>query len=482
MDLLEQCRETIRRYQMLQPQDRVIVAVSGGPDSVVLLHVLLRFRSEYGLTLHVAHLHHCLRPEATEEMEYVRSLAGEWGLPFHYRIVDVARLARENRESVEEAGRRARYTLFRELTEELQAQRVALGHHADDQAETVLINLLRGTGPLGLAGIPPVRGPYIRPLLHCSREEILAYAREHKLTYYEDVTNRQPIYLRNRIRQELLPLLETYNPRIRGTLAQLASITYCEGQVMESLAAKYYRKLKMSSSGGGPKEVSLFVQELLALPLALQRRLVRQAYGEVTGHLRGLTFDHVEQLLQSLGEKLCLDWPQGCRVISDGSLLTLREQTTESVPSALAVFPLPCPGECHLPMGLYLSAKIVDQGPTTFDRGSAGFAPLVTYLQTGQGSVDFVEYIDLARCKGPLYVRGRRAGDRVRLLGSPGTRKLKDIFIDAKIPNEVRDLFPLVCDGEGILWVPGFTIADRVKITRNTAQVLQLRLKDQVYG
>ncbi|MCX5906677.1 MAG: tRNA lysidine(34) synthetase TilS, partial [Deltaproteobacteria bacterium] len=227
--LIRNIRKTIQRFDMLQPGDRVVIGVSGGADSMTLLHILWELRSEYHLSLVVAHLDHGLRPEAAEDRSFVKKAASGLGVPFFSRKVDVGARCKEEHLNLQEAAREARYQFLAEIARDQKASRIALGHTADDQAESIIMRFLRGSGSRGLSGIPPVReGVIIRPLIETWRSEIESFLRERKFSYRIDASNQSTHFLRNRVRHELLPVLQEYNPRVRQTLVQMAEIFRAE--------------------------------------------------------------------------------------------------------------------------------------------------------------------------------------------------------------------------------------------------------------
>jgi len=294
-------RENLRRYAMVAPGDGVVAGVSGGPDSVALLDLLFRLREEFNLRLTVAHLNHMLRGrEAEEDAAFVAGLAARYGLPFTGERVDVRAYRAVHGGSLEEAAREVRYAFFARVAGETGAARVALGHNADDQAGTVLFHFLRGTGPAGLKGIPPVRGLFIRPLLTVRRAAIEAYLAERGLTARLDRSNVRPVYTRNKIRLLLLPLLEKeYNPRIVDALGRLAEVCREEDAYLEALAERALRDALLAHEEG---LLRLKAAQVTALPLALRRRVIRLAWQRVTGSEYPLDFGDVERVDRLLAD------------------------------------------------------------------------------------------------------------------------------------------------------------------------------------
>lgn len=291
--LLEKVRQTINAFKMLKRGDRVLVAVSGGPDSSTLLHLLNQLKDEFQLTLWALTVDHQIRAGSQMDVETVKSLAGGLGVPLTVERVDVPAFARSARLGLEEAGREKRYQIFSRRAAELGANRVALGHTADDRVETLLINLLRGAGSRGLGGIPPVRDQYVRPLIELWREEIESHVLENKLEVVIDETNFSAEYLRNRVRGMLIPELLKYNPRVKEALYQAARLLTDEHAYLKEAACRY---VKIALSG----EVFFRAPKVIALPPALQREIIRQAYGKARGGLTALGYDHVEAVREQL--------------------------------------------------------------------------------------------------------------------------------------------------------------------------------------
>lgn len=440
--MLDKVLATIRRYDMFWPGNLVIVAVSGGPDSTALLHALASLRGDLDIDLHVFHLNHLLRPgQAEEDAEYVKELAERLGLPATARSVDVRGLARDEGISLQEAGRRARYHALEELRTELRADRVATGQNLEDQAETVLMRLLRGAGARGLSGIPPVRdGLYVRPLIEISRREIEEYCREQGLKPRRDPSNEKPVYLRNRIRLQLLPLLQKeYNPRVVETLAGTAEVLRAEDCLLTDLTLKAFERLARDNGD----RVSLDRRGLLSEPEAIARRLVRVAAGKFLPAWRTPTHRQVDEVLA-----LAQRGSGAAQVQLAGTVRAWLEYDSVAFAPAFEPYeglpgevPLMVPGITRIEeLGIELEAT---PGP---GRDAAAPGPDVAVL-------------DPERLEGPLTVRTRRPGDRFTPLGLSAPTKLKSFLIHAKIPRRRRDRIPLVCSGGRIVWVVGLRVS-----------------------
>jgi len=309
--------DTVQAHGMLLPGDGVLAGVSGGPDSVALLGILKELSHPLSLKIGVAHLNHCLRGKESDRDEaFVRDLVAVHGFPLYIQRTDVATEARENKKSIEEAAREARYAFYRKIASQHGYKRVALGHNSDDNAEQVLMNLLRGSGPRGLMGIPPMRENWIiRPLIQVSRQEILAYLDHHHQPFVLDSSNADTRFLRNRVRHDLLPCLaKDYNPEIKSALNRLSRLlrseeNWMEGETQEMLS----HHLERIDS----REVRLPRNFFVTLPEALARRAIRGAIKEVKGDLKRITLDHVDKIMAlvagSTGHKN-LDLPQGIRM------------------------------------------------------------------------------------------------------------------------------------------------------------------------
>lgn len=288
-------RETIRRYRMLAGGERVVVAVSGGPDSATLLSVLAALRDDLPLELHVAHLNHALRPEASLDAEAAARMAKVHGCPYHEATEDVRAAAARDRRSLEDAARRARYDFLAGVARRIQAPVIATGHTLDDQAETVLMRLLRGSGPRGVAGIPPARSldglRVIRPLIDTPRAEVMKYVARHGLEAREDPTNRDLAILRNRVRLVLLPILEGYNPDVRRALARLAEVLRDEAEALDALSAPEIDAVLHGTNAS----VRILPEAFAGLPVALQRRALREAIRRVRGNDAQIAFVHIEE-------------------------------------------------------------------------------------------------------------------------------------------------------------------------------------------
>ncbi len=450
------------KHRLINKGDTVIVAVSGGPDSICLLHLLCKLQNKLGLKLVVAHLDHCLRPEASHEALGVKEISKAWAIPFETKAVDIKSYKKKFGFSEEEAGRKARYEFLFETAQKYGASKIALGHHLDDQAETVLFNLIRGTGVDGLAGMLPkrIRGSLqlVRPLLCLRRSEIEAYCRDNKLQTFTDKSNLETDYTRNRLRLELIPQLERqYNPRIREALFSLASLAADDRRLLQSLAVKYYRKITRFLNG----EIVIDRSEFLALPAALRGRVLRHALSKY-GKTKYLSRLHIEQFLSiaesgKTGKSLTL--PGGLLAYCSYKKLVL---STESRPGRkkFTAVPLKVPGTTCLPGSIMIKARVAE------------------YHQLSWSPNSYRAYLDLDKVpEAPLKVQPRWPGARFYPQGSSGRKKLKDFLIDQKIPADRRDILPLVTAGEEIIWIAGVRIAHPYRVTEQTRKVLVLEYK-----
>lgn len=455
--MLERVRKTIIRYNMLPRGSRVAVAVSGGPDSVCLLHVLLELAPAFDVSLSVAHLNHQLRgTESNEDERFVAEMAARLRLPFYRASVDIA-AAKDN---LEQAGRSARRAFFAGL----KADRVALGHTRDDQAETVLFRLLRGSGLRGLAGIYPVtagdsgrpsyiRPFYIRPLIDVTRGEVVEFLRGRGIQWREDSSNLDPRFARNRIRGSLLPqLAREWNPQIGESLAQLANLAHDEERWWRSYIDDLSAGILVARAGG----IELRASSLAELPPAVSRRLIRRAIAQVKGDLRRLEYDHVERVLElaaqaegdgrlrlpGLDIRRSFDW---IRVAVVAPRLDL--------PST----PLAVPGTYAIPGGVCLHLEIALQSSSS-----------------KKGATLKAAELSLRRLPQVLELRGWKPGDHYRPEGQRRDQKIKEMFQVERVPSWLRSLWPIVSSGDTILWARKFGAAAEFAASREPGPVLRV--------
>ncbi|MDO8682764.1 MAG: tRNA lysidine(34) synthetase TilS [Armatimonadota bacterium] len=444
---------------MFTPGDKVIVAVSGGPDSVALLHALHALKDRLGISLHVAHLNHGIRgKEADKEAEFVRQLAADLGLESTVEKADVPAVKKLLRLSTEEAARKVRYEFLDRVADQIGATKIATAHTKDDQAETVLMNLIRGAGLEGLTGIPPVRGCYVRPLLSVTRKEVEDYCAHQNLEYKIDPSNLRFDYRRNRIRLEFIPLLEShYNPAVKSRLASTAEILRDEAAFLAETAQAF---LAIATVKNDPSEVVFDLNRFTNAPIALRRRCLRMAIEMVKGDLHDVEFRQIERVINRLetGENFTITLPSGA-IYAKREEDILKIFRVEPEPEApIIACELPIPGCVEIPeLKITVTSKELAM-PVDFHRPPA--------------TLDVM--LDRDHVKGKLIIRNLRPGDRIRPLGMSEDKKLQDIFVNAKLPRRSRSCIPIIADEEKIIWVVGFTLSDEVKITESTRRVLHL--------
>ncbi|MBN1254585.1 MAG: tRNA lysidine(34) synthetase TilS [Deltaproteobacteria bacterium] len=454
--LLSRIKGTIACHHMLEPRDHIGVAVSGGVDSVVLLDVLARLREELPIDLTVLHLNHGMRgEEATRDQRFVQALSKQYALPCVDKEVDCPRYREEHSLSPEAAARELRYRFFEEAIEGHNLDKVAIGQTADDQAETVLMRIIKGGGTRGLKGIPPVRGRYIRPLIEVWHEELLHYARHKGFQFVQDSTNFQNDYLRNRIRHELLPILQGYNPAIKERLLHLAQMLGEDEGYLEGLTNEVTKRLVI-----GDEECSIPISDFLCLPQALQSRVLQHAFAGLSSggvleypHIKG-----IKDLIQGGGGSKRLALPGGYWAMRVYDTLMLGQETKE-------------------PRGLAKAIDLTIPGRTRLNGFDWEIEAVVSDRRTSPRPDPETAYLDYHHLTFPLRVRSFRPGDSFIPLGMNGHKKLKAFFIDLKIPRAQRAKIPLVISGDDICWVGGLRIDERFKIGKDTRKVLQLTMK-----
>jgi tRNA(Ile)-lysidine synthase len=474
--VLSKARKIIEEYRMLDQGERVVAAVSGGPDSVALLKVLAIVAGDYKLSLLVAHLNHGLRgKESDSEEAFVRSLCRDVGVECISKKLDVSLLKEGRGKSLEDLCRNERYAFLKQTAEDYRATKIALGHHLHDQAETVLMNFLRGSGTEGLRGILPVReGMFIRPLLKVTRNEILAFLKKEGLTYVNDSSNLEDFCLRNRIRHKLIPLLkEGYNPRLEETLSSTAEIMRLDDEYMELEADALFRRCGIFE---GRLEKAILINDLLELHEALRRRVIKKLLTGLLPSGKAIGFKHVMEvadLAQKREGSGSLDLPGGMTVRREYDMLIVSRKagfdkvhgrrllSAANQEKSQFSYPVEIPGCVNVAeAGMAMTFQFADkQMPSSYISGTKR-----------------IVYMDYEALQPPLAVRNAKPGDKMQPLGMAGTKKLKSFFIDEKIPRRQRDKIPLLIDRQSILWVAGIRMSERARITDRTRRVLKIEI------
>lgn len=420
---------------MISPGEKVIAALSGGVDSMVMLHLLVRFQKEAGGSLLVAHLNHGLRgEESLRDENFVRKSAADLGLDCHCSQVNLKGVS----ENLQEAGRHERYAFFNALAKDVKGDKIALGHNADDQAETVLMRLIRGSGIGGMGGIPPVRQNIIRPLLCLSRKEIEDYALKEGISFIQDSSNLDKKYLRNSIRLDLMPLLRSYNPNISRELNMLSNISRDIDSYLDDKAAKCFKKAKIHEKTD-EETIFLDLAEFNLLPSALKGKMITIAFEKLTGSASGLYSSHIvriEELAERGKSGTAFDLPKQVKAFIEYEKLGFSIAGEEDISFFSTALNLD--GETFIPqLGITFESKRVKK------------------IDKAEREDKNIIHLDMEKIKVPLVVRNFKNGDRIKIKGMEGRKKLKNLYIDEKVPARMRKKIPLITADHEILWVVG---------------------------
>lgn len=439
----------------ISPGDRILIAVSGGMDSVLLLYLLNKYKKELGIDIEAAHINHMLRAkESDKDQELVKRLTSKWHIPFHTINIDIRKISKNNKWSIEEGARKLRYEYLKILKEEFGFNKIAVAHHHKDQAETILMHLIRGTGAEGLRGMFIDKDDIVRPLLNITREEIEKKIKELELEYRTDKSNLQTRYARNRIRIKLLPILKKYNPQIENNLVKTGEIIREDNNFIETEVLKYYNKYIQVKDN-----YMIIDEKIKQLHLAIRRRLLIKAYKELSH--KYLEYKYVEKADEYIkrdpnkqNKKLGL--PNGVNLYTYKDVLILDMRKKPVIQDNEEIL-IDKPG-CYKYADKGLNLEIITEIPTKD-------------IYTKRGSDE--GYVDFDKLTWPLKIRNRKAGDTFFVIGDKSERKLKKILIDKGIEVSKRNTIPFITDKDGeIIFIPGIGISDLFKIDDNTATIL----------
>jgi tRNA(Ile)-lysidine synthase len=487
----------IQRHSLISSEEIVVVGVSGGADSVCLLHILAKHRRRLGIKLHTAHLNHLLRgAESEADAEYVSNLADSLGIPITIGKQDVAAYRIERNCSIEEAARELRYAFLGRVAREVGANRIATGHTRDDHVETILMHILRGTGINGLCGLGPcspmayerqemslpaetasiAKGQrsgllIIRPLLNITREETVIYCQEHQLAPRVDSSNLSPSFFRNRLRLQLLPLLRQYNPSLDQALLRLADIAKEDKAFIEQQASELWDEVARQENN----TVYLDKKQFTSLPIALQRQLLRAAVTRLAGDARDIEVNHIEAARKLInkpaGKRISLPHGLICQGGYNEIVVANAAKQTQLPPCPFPPLsdevPLKVPGKIVFSGWQVIASIVQERTDYSLSRDA-----LSTNEDTCQSKL--VADFDLHKTGTELFIRQRRPGDRFQPLGLSMPKKLYEFMVDAKIPRSWRGHIPIVCSPQQIIWVVGWRIDDRVKATQASKEILRL--------
>lgn len=454
--MLKQIEDKVKSYihqnKLIAKGDTIIVGVSGGADSMMLLHFLNKYKDYYHIKLKVAHVHHGIRLEADEDKEYVEAMARQWHIPCYTHYCDVKKIAKDRKMSEEEIGREERYNFFISLTNE--NDKIATAHNTNDQAETLIMRFIRGADIKGLGGILARRGSIIRPILCLTREEIEYYCTANHIEFHTDHTNYETIYTRNKIRLECIPYIEkNINPNINLTLFEHSQVYQEQENFLESYTEDVFRRIVQVKD----QEVEINIEGLQKEKIYIQKRILYKSLSTIIGHSKDIGLKHINQMIELInmnnGKKICL--PYNCIVYRNYEVLTIAMESKGVFSNY----------EHTLQMGIN-NIEALDM------KIAMSVVTRKTFEQSQQNM--YTKYIDYDKIKDNLCLRTRRKEDYIVL--NNGSKKLKKFYIDEKIPQHKRDSWPIITDGQEVVWVLDSRLNVNYFVTDQTVNILEIRV------
>lgn len=456
--MLEDVHEFIKSNNMIQPSDVVIVAVSGGPDSICLLHMLSSMKDKLNIKLLAAHVNHGLRGnEADRDESYAKQLSQELNIPFFSKKVDLDSISKSMGISHELAGREVRYSFFEELKAKHSANKIALAHNANDRAETILMRIIRGTGTDGLEGIKAIRDEYIiRPLIETSRAQIEEYCIQNNLELNVDSTNLEGIYSRNKIRLELIPYIQkNFNSDIISTLNRMSDILKSDNDYLDKVAKLDFQKHCQVGINSVTISKYIFMNHE-----AIATRIIRESIHKLLSHNNNIQRNHVLDILKlsklKTGNSIML--PNKLTAINNYGDVILRFNFSKEVKDE-NTYKIELGCECYIEsfnLSIFITEKNVGEITETSSKN--------------------IKYFDADKVNGDIIIRARKDGDRIMPAGMKGTKKVKDLLMDLKIQKENRDKIPILCFGSDIAWIVGVRTSEKFKVDKNSKKILVVKI------
>ena len=458
--ILEKVLNTINKYRLIEKNDKIVLGLSGGPDSVCLLHILTRLREELEIEIYAAHLNHQIRGmEAQKDALYVSELCEKLGVTFFIKSVDVPKYCQENGLSIEEGARKLRYEMFDEIKQKTRSNKIAIGQNSNDQVETVLMRMMRGTGLQGLRGIEYIRdNELIRPILDIDRKEIELYCEQHNLNPRIDKTNLENIYTRNKIRLELIPYMkENFNPNVVESIFRMSNTLKDDSDYIDSVSEKEFEKTAKLEKDS----TIIFLEDFTSLHKSIKVRIIRNSIKNILGDTNFIDQKHVEDVIELESESKMdkrIDLPRGVIVYRKKGtiILTTREIINEEIEFCY-----------NVPNNGFIKIKeidmIVEAQTMSIERYKSKKADKLSKV------------FDFSKIEGGIVVRNRKPGDKIKL--HAGTKKIKDLFIDLKIPKDDRDKIPMILDEKEVICIGDYKVSENYKIDMNTKEVLKITFK-----
>lgn len=468
-------KEKVKNYiiekNMIKKGDKILIALSGGPDSIALTHVLYTLKEYFDIQLFAAHINHCVRGhEADEDEDYAKEFCGRLNIPFFSLRIDINKLAKNKGISTEMAGREARYDFFNKVKKENNIDKIALAHNSNDQAETLLMRIMRGTGIQGLIGIKPVRDEYyIRPILCIDRTKIEEYCQGNNLMPRIDKTNLETIYSRNKVRLELIPYIkDNFNEDIVDTLNRLSETIEKDNDFLEHITSKYFNEYIKINNG----EI-IIDKGVFSLHEAMITRVIRRALERLTGDLVNFEKVHIYDIikLNKQGTGKSINLPKGVLAQNIYGDLVLSFLNKKSVNS-----------KTEFKISQELLSKDVLSNGITLNENILGYSVSLKLISNNDINLknnNFTKYFDIGEDIESIVIRNRQDGDRFNPYGMMGTKKLKDIFIDLKVRKDLRDNIPLVLINEKIAWIVGYRVSNAFKVSRNSRNILEIKFEGE---